>query len=185
MGAVIGGSMGSNWAPKPITQTSLTNFAGLSGYTALVKIPITLTVPNATYFRLRLVGPLQDLQNPRSSVFDNVTVSNAATSGDAFDSAAAPAAVTFGGSASLSLQMEQEALSDRITFTATGIIIVGFNVSSSPIAGTTIALRQSSPSGPIMYTHSALAEADDANRTSSGWTTKNNRSLSILQLEFS
>jgi hypothetical protein len=185
MGALIGGSMGSNWAPKLITQTSLTNCSGLGGYTALVKIPTTLTVPNATYFRLKLIGPLLDLQNPRSSVFDNVTVGNAATSGDAFDSAAAPVAVTFGGSASLSLQMEQEALSDRITFTATGAIIIGFNVSSSPVAGTTIALRQSSPSGPIIYTHPALAEADDANRTSCGWSTKNSRSLSVLQLEFS
>lgn len=185
MGALIGVGFASTdtivWTPKLVTQTSPGDATGKSGYTVLVKFPTTFVVQGLTYFRVTLIGPVNAAN---STVFDNVTVSNAATSGDAFDSAAAPVACLFGGSASLSLQAGQVRTSDRVTFSASGAITVGFNVSASPIAGTVMALRKSSPSGPTLYEHSALAEAGTANRTSTGWSSNSGRSNSITKLEF-
>jgi hypothetical protein len=159
------------WTQRNISQLNSVDVTGLSGFTIVVKIPNSLISLGSTKCRLHFIGPRSA---GNSTVFNNVTISNAAVAAgsDAQDSLAAPVAVTFAGSASLTLLKSHIRMSDEITFTpgasASGAILVAFNVSASPASGTTMAVRQTkfaTTPCPTAYTRAATAEAATANRT--------------------
>jgi hypothetical protein len=184
MGAIIGIGFASSdivpWTPSNFTLSSPSNQA-LGGYTVINKIPTASGIrEGASKIRISIVGPTDPA---RSVTLSATTISNAATSGDAWDSAASPATVTWGGSNSVSLQANQQAVSDAIGFTATGTVLIAFNVSNvAPIAGTTVALRRGTVSGVIFYSKAASAEAGSADRT--GYSGNSNRMACITRIEF-
>ena len=183
---------GGTWTPRNIRQIDIVDVTGLGGHTVVIKIPNSFVTLGATKCRLHFIGP-RGAGN--STVFNNVTISNAAvtTTRDAWDSMSTPVAVTFASSASVTLLRHHRRMSDEITFTpgvsASGAILIAMNVSSTPASGTTMALRQTkypATPWPTAYTKAATAEAGTVNRGASyvGVGSGGGISYSLTRIEF-
>lgn len=137
--------------------TAYTISSSVASRCFVVKIPASQINGTGSTVRVTMRGPTTSGQQ---SVFSAVTISNAATSGDAFDSAAAPVALTFGGSASLTLAANAQQLSDPVTFTPSGAVMLAFDTTAA-----TTGLYRRTRSGLIVYTASGTGAAT-ANRSS-------------------
>lgn len=161
------------WQMTSGTQSTITS--SVASRCFVVKIPSSQISGAGTSVRVTMRGPTTATQ----TVFSAVTISNAATSGDAFDSAATPVSLTFGGSASLTLARDVEQVSDPATFTPSGAVIVAFDTTSA-----TTGLYRRTRSGLIVYTASGTS-AGTANRSSFVTTAPGGSSFtySVIKIE--
>lgn len=104
---------------KPISSTSTTwsdtldrNSVGWPNYNIRLRIGNSLISTSGTQVRLRLRGP----SSGAALAVDALTIGHKAASGDEYDFATTPTAVTVGGSASFTVGVNAEVLTDWITF---------------------------------------------------------------------
>jgi hypothetical protein len=145
-----------NWAPA--LDLSTVNYSieeDLSSYTVLAKIPSTLLQNVGNYIQLTLHGPLN------GCTLSNVTISEIAATGNAYDADTTPTAITWdGGSASVELVFGGSYISDPIAFPFTiSPKLIGFNIS------TTSYVPMSYLENCLVYRLTGVQEADNTTRS--------------------
>lgn len=153
----------------------------LGGYTILCKFRRSLLRVTGSKVRLTLQGFINPLTH-LSATLNNVTISTAstATGAKAWDSTTTPTAITFGGSASVTLARDAVRASDEITFEVDGTkpLIIGFNLAASAYASFSGGLTDEH----VLFRKAAVQEADDATRGAS-YTVTSGVSAYIKTLE--
>lgn len=128
----------------------------LSGYTVLTKLPSSLFIAIGNKVQLTLQSPTA------GGTLNGIYISDAASSGNAYDSDTAPVNITFEGSTSLTMDAGTEYVSDWVDFPFfISPKIVAFNMGSmtNAVAGYL--------AGATSYTLTTVQEADDTIRTAS------------------
>lgn len=150
------------------------------GRTLITKIPASLLLSSGTRIRLTL------LSGGIACTLNNVTISNAATSGNAWNSASTPTAVTKDGLAAWSLSgpAGSSVVSDEISFNVTGAnaLIVAINADNTANATRYMNAISSPNTGVIAYDKASVQEADDASR-GSGYAASGASAWLISKLE--
>ena|SRR3990167_2127048 len=158
------------------SPTSYVLGSGWNGYTMVLKYPTSVfSGAFGSFIKLTLIGAPS---SSTGSSFNNVTISQVATSGNAYDSLTTPTAITFSGSASGTIGTNLSITSDEIAFapvTSTAVLIA-INVGSlGDVAKTNY-------SAATTYYHSALQEAATTARTA-GYSPLGGFSYWIVKLE--
>lgn len=164
-----------NWVDA--LDLSTTNFSvekNLSSYTVLCKLPSRLFTNVGNYVQLTLFGPKD------GCVVNNVTISNTASSGNAYNADTTPTAITWNdGSSSVSLFNGDRLVSDPVAFKfEITPKLIGFNIS------TTSYVPFSYYEEAITYYLTAVQQADDTTR-STGYTAVSNTIPFLIGLQVS
>jgi hypothetical protein len=163
-----------NWTSALDLSTAAFNKEDdFSSYTVICKIPSSKLLAVGNVVQLSLSGPVN------GATLNNVTISNTAASGHAYDADTTPTAVTFESSASVSVVAGGSYVSDPITFPFDITPkLIAFNLSTSsylPIAYMEDILT---------YYLTGVQEADDTTR-SSAYTVVGNTLPFVLDLQVS
>lgn len=149
-----------------------TDSTGFSGYTVVTKIRRAENIVGGNYIRLVLRAP-----NNTTSTLTAVYIGEVAASGNAYDFASTGTAVTFGGSASLSMAAKGVYVSDLITFdfNPAKAHLVAMNVSATALR------RYTAPAGTrgvVSFYKAALSEAGTTVKTA-GYTAQADTAYAI------
>lgn len=128
-----------------------------SGFTVLVKIPADMLQTIGNHVRLVIEEPLS------LGTITTTYISQAASSGHAYDADTTPTQITWDDGATSRTMVGGEAVSDWVTFAVTKgkAIIVGFNLASSTYVSRGV-LKD-----VITYDLTGVQEADNTTRTAS------------------
>ncbi len=192
----ISGGGGIVWASFPIPQgSSGTDISATDDSTVVLLVPSVYVATGHQWFRATFHVPTA---SSKSTVTHNIGVSNAAKDPptgwnpwdsegwDTADNTKIKELLKGGASIDYSTFASSTFLTDAVAFTATGPILITFNLGTHT-AGTTMGMwRTTADSGFRSYRHTAIQEALIADRLDTNYSTfaSNGRNVGLVSVEY-